>query len=56
MSTSVKLPFYASNNDCSEPLYKIHCDLWGPAPIKSIQGFKYYALFVVDDFSRFSWL
>ena len=55
MSKSVKLPFYASNNESNEPLFKIHCDLWGPAPVKSVQGFKYYALFV-DDFTRFSWL
>lgn len=38
-----------------EPLAKIHCELWGKAPIISVQGFKYYALFV-DDFSRFNWL
>lgn len=55
MSKSVKLPFYASNNESDEHLFKIYCDLWGPAPTKFVQGFKYYALFV-DDFTRFSWL
>lgn len=30
----------------------IHCDLWGPAPICSRDGYHYY----VNDFSRFTWL
>ena len=55
ISKSVKLPFYASNNESCEPLFKTHFDLWGPAPFQSVQGFKYYDLFV-DDFARFSWL
>lgn len=34
---------------------KIHCDLWGPAPILSIAKFKYYAC-LVDDFSKYTWI
>jgi hypothetical protein len=33
----------------------IHCDIWGPSPVKSNLGFAYYVLFV-DDYSRFTWL
>ncbi|KAF6152047.1 hypothetical protein GIB67_031369 [Kingdonia uniflora] len=55
MNKSSKLPFFPSNNRASEPINKIHCDLWGPAPILSNQGFRYYVIYV-DDFSRFSWL
>lgn len=33
----------------------VHCDLWGPTPVVSRDGFRYYALFV-DDYSHFSWL
>ena len=38
-----------------EPLDRIHCDLWGPSPVVSVQGFKYYVVFV-DTYSRYSWL
>ncbi|GJZ09562.1 retrovirus-related pol polyprotein from transposon TNT 1-94 [Tanacetum coccineum] len=37
------------------PLDLIHCDLWGPSPICSKDGYRYYVAFV-DDCSRFTWL
>lgn len=37
------------------PLDKVHCNLWGPAPILYCQQFKYYVSFV-DDYTRFCWL
>ncbi len=36
------------------PLELVHSDVWGPAPISSINGFRYYVIFV-DDFTRFTW-
>ena len=33
----------------------MHSDLWGPALVVSVNGYKYYILFV-DHYSRFSWL
>lgn len=39
LSKSSKLPFFSSNNLAHAPLVKIHCDLWGPAPILSDQGY-----------------
>ena len=33
----------------------IHCDLWGPSPVPSNLGYKYYVIFV-DDHSQFTWL
>ena len=51
---SSRLPFSSSCSTTSRPLQKIHCDLWGPAPIKSVQGFSYYVIFV-DNYSRFCW-
>lgn len=50
-----KLPFNHSNSKASKPLELIHSDLWGPAPIASKQGFRYYINFL-DDYIRFSWI
>ena len=33
----------------------IHTDLWGPAPIPSTKGHRYY-IFFVDDKTRYTWL
>ncbi|KAH9669465.1 retrovirus-related pol polyprotein from transposon RE1 [Citrus sinensis] len=55
MGKNCKLPFNFSNKISSVPLHKIHCDLWGPAPISSVQNFRYYAVFV-DDCTRYTWL
>lgn len=48
---SCRLPFLASDSVSIKPLEKIHCDIWGPSPIVSSQGFKYYVIFV-DDFFK----
>ncbi|PNY02796.1 copia protein (gag-int-pol protein), partial [Trifolium pratense] len=49
------LPFKSSYSHAQEPLDLIHTDVWGPAPIMSNSGFKYYVHFI-DDFSRFTWI
>lgn len=54
MGKSCKLPFKESNKREVEPLKKIHSNLWGPAPVTSSQGIKYYVIFV-DDWTRFTW-
>ena len=51
---SCRLPFSLNKKIDSAPLTKIHCDLWGPVPISSVQQFKFYAIFI-DDHSRFTW-
>ncbi len=38
----------------SKPLELLHMDLFGPSRTMSLGG-NYYALVVVDDFSRFTW-
>lgn len=49
------LPFKSSSSHAQEILELVHTDVWGPAPITSPSGFKYYVHFV-DDFSRFTWI
>lgn len=49
------LSFKSSSSHAKEPLELVHNDVWGPAPIMSSSGFKYYVHFV-DDFSRFTWI
>jgi len=51
---SHKLPFPITDNRSNKILGLIHCDLWGPAPITSISGYRYHVIFI-DDHSRFSW-
>ena len=36
------------------PLQLLHVDLFGPSRIMSLGG-SYYALFIVDDYSRYTW-
>jgi Integrase core domain len=49
------LPFKSSSCFSSSPLEVVHSDLWGPAPITSSNGFRYYVHFT-DEYSRFSWI
>lgn len=54
-SKSHRLPSPPSSNRSKKPLELIFCDVWGPSPVVSLDGFKYYVSFV-DDFSRYIWL
>ena len=55
MGKSSSLQFFNSESFVSGPLERVHCDLWGPSPVLSNQGFRFYAIFV-DEYTRFSWL
>jgi GAG-pre-integrase domain len=46
---------HPSTSAATVPLEVVHTDLWGPAPVVSNTGNKYYVLFT-DEFSRFSWI
>ena len=50
-----KFPFLDSTTEYTKPLELIHLDLWGPSPVLSYNGYKYYVYFV-DSFSRFTWV
>ena len=44
-----------SSNKALAPFDLIHTDVWGPSPIYSKAGYRWYIIFV-DDFSRMTWL
>jgi Reverse transcriptase (RNA-dependent DNA polymerase)/GAG-pre-integrase domain len=50
-----KIPFSLSSNKATAPLEVVHTDVWGPAPVTSTNGNKYYVHFI-DQYSRFGWL
>ena len=50
-----QLPFNKSTSISTMPLELIHSDVWGPAPVTSVNDFKYY-LVLDDDFSKFKWV
>ena len=49
-----QLPFTPPNTCASFPLQIVYNDVWGPAPITSINGFCYYVSFI-DAYIRFTW-
>jgi len=54
LGKSHRLPFSINNIRCDLAFDRLHCDLWGPSPIYSTTGFRYYTVFV-NDCTRFSW-
>lgn len=51
MGKSTRLPFLSSDFVSNKCLERIHCDLWGPSPVISTQGFQYYVI-LIDNYSR----
>ena len=49
-----QLPFTDSVSITSRPLELVHTDVWGPAPVISCNGTRYYVSFI-DNFTRFTW-
>ena len=49
------LPFNSSESISIDIFDFIHSDVWGPFPVSSIGGFRYFVVFV-DDYSRYSWI
>ena len=49
------LPSSPSLSVYSTPLELIYTDLWGPSPVVSSNGYRYYVTFV-DAHTRFTWL
>ena len=54
-SKSHKLPYAIPQHSTNRPLELVHSDLWGPSPVLSHLGHKYYVIFI-DDFTRYTWM
>ena len=54
LSKQHHLPFQLNEKRSLHVLDMVHCDLWGPSPVTSVDGYRYYDL-IVDDYLRFSW-
>lgn len=52
---SHKLPFSNHHLTSSKPLELLYSDVWGPTPVRSLDGYLYY-LIIVDHFSKYVWL
>jgi len=50
-----QLPFANCQITAKAPLELIYSDLWGPTPVLSTEGFKYYIVFI-DACTRYAWL
>ena len=50
-----KFPFNNSGSFSSTPFDLIHSNIWGPAPIPTERGFKYFVIFV-NDFAQYTWI
>lgn len=48
-----KLPFSQRSYTAKQPFEIIHLDLWGPSPVVSREGYRYYAAIV--DHTRYTW-
>nr|GEW13462.1 uncharacterized mitochondrial protein AtMg00810-like [Tanacetum cinerariifolium] len=56
MGESKKKPHKPKSKDTNQrKLYLLHMELYGPMRVASING-KKYILFIVDDYSRFTWV
>ncbi|CAN0839525.1 Retrovirus-related Pol polyprotein from transposon TNT 1-94 [Linum grandiflorum] len=52
---TVKRPFSSSITNIDDPFDLIHTDLWGPAPVTSRMGYRYFSLFI-DHKTRYTWV
>ncbi|GJV83550.1 RNA-directed DNA polymerase, eukaryota [Tanacetum coccineum] len=49
------LPFDNSVSSSNAPFDLVHSDVWGPSPIYTKGGSRYYVSFI-DDFTRYTWV
>ncbi|KAM2004319.1 hypothetical protein ACFX15_027783 [Malus domestica] len=47
-----RLHFSASIDKYSSPFENVHSDIWGPSPVKTVEGYRYYVTFV-DQYTKY---
>nr|KYP32605.1 Retrovirus-related Pol polyprotein from transposon TNT 1-94 [Cajanus cajan] len=55
MGKAHQLPFINSNSEYHTPLQLVFSDIWGPSPVATSTGARYYIVFL-DAFSKYSWI
>ncbi|XXG52924.1 hypothetical protein AAC387_Pa03g1120 [Persea americana] len=55
MAKSHRSVFYSRDNKTNAPFALVHSDVWGPAPLSTPNGMKWFITFV-DDFTRMTWV
>ncbi|KAK0590635.1 hypothetical protein LWI29_029723 [Acer saccharum] len=55
MAKSHRTIFHLSDNKANLPFSLFHSDAWGPAPIQTLNGMRWYLTFV-DDCTRMTWV
>ncbi|KAM1135223.1 hypothetical protein TB2_044217 [Malus domestica] len=50
-----KLPFPLVASKSNVPFKVIHTNVWGPAPVMSMEGHRYYVSFI-DECTRYTWI
>lgn len=50
-----KLANQPTSTFSTSPFGLTHSNIWGPAPIPTVSGFRYFVVFV-DDYSCFTWI
>jgi hypothetical protein len=55
LAKSHRVPFPISLNKSDIPFILIHSDVWGPSPITTVSGIRWFVTFV-DDCMRMTWL
>ncbi|GJY95774.1 retrovirus-related pol polyprotein from transposon TNT 1-94 [Tanacetum coccineum] len=55
LSSSSLFEAHCPNKRAASPFELVRSDVWGPCPVTSKSGFKYFATFV-DDYFRVTWL
>lgn len=50
-----RVSYPSSSNESDTPFALIHSDVWGPSPISTLSGFRWFVTFV-DDCTHMTWL
>ena len=55
LTKHTRISYPPINNKSSVPFMMIHSDVWGPSPVVSVSGYKWFVTFI-DCYSRMTWV